>query len=86
MNTLVHMVASGIGATLLPRMAVQAELGKLRGITIIPFEEPQPSRRIGLVWRSSSPRKKEFHLMAELLLRVFQPKSVTSSARPGLGH
>ena len=78
MNTLVHMVASGIGATLLPQMAVQGELGKLRGIRLIPFEEPQPSRRIGLVWRNSSPRKEEFHLMAELLMRVFQPRSAVS--------
>ena len=78
MNTLVHMVASGIGATLLPQMAVQGDLDRPQSITIIPFEEPQPSRRIGLVWRSSSPRKEEFHLMAELLMRVFQPRSLAS--------
>lgn len=78
MNTLVHMVASGIGATLLPQMAVQGDLDRPQSITIIPFEEPQPARRIGLVWRSSSPRKEEFHLMAELLMRVFQPRSLAS--------
>jgi LysR family hydrogen peroxide-inducible transcriptional activator len=78
MNTLVHMVASGIGATLLPQMAVQNELSEFHGITIVPFEEPQPSRRIGLVWRNSSPRKEEFHLMAELLMRVFQPRAMAN--------
>ena len=78
MNTLVHMVASGIGATLLPQMAVQNELSEFHGITIVSFEEPQPSRRIGLVWRNSSPRKEEFHLMAELLMRVFQPRAMAN--------
>ena len=70
MNTLVHMVASGIGATLLPAMSVRGELRKLDGIRIIPFQDPKPGRRIGLLWRKSSPRKGEFHLMAELLMRV----------------
>ena len=78
MNTLVHMVASGIGATLLPQMAVQNQRGEFPGIMMIPFEEPQPARRIGLVWRQSSPRKEEFHLMAELLMRVFQPHAMVS--------
>ena len=70
MNTLVHMVASGIGATLLPAMSVTGERCKLDGIQIIPFEDPTPGRRIGLLWRKSSPRKEEFHLMAELLMCV----------------
>jgi LysR family hydrogen peroxide-inducible transcriptional activator len=83
MNTLVHMVASGIGATLLPQMAVQDEADGFRGITLIPFDEPQPSRRIGLVWRHSSPRKEEFRLMAELLMRVFRPRSKANEARLG---
>jgi LysR family hydrogen peroxide-inducible transcriptional activator len=70
LNTLVHMVASGIGATLLPKMAVDGELRKLEGIHVIPFEEPAPSRRIGLAWRATSPRKDEFRLLAELVLRA----------------
>lgn len=76
MNTLVHMVASGIGATLLPQMAVHDDLVRVHGISIVPFDAPQPSRRIGLVWRGSSPRKEEFHLMAELLMRAFPPQSM----------
>lgn len=70
MNTLVHMVASGIGATLLPAMSVSGELRKLDGIRIVPFKDPKPGRRIGLLWRKSAPRKEEFRLMAELLMRV----------------
>ena len=70
MNTLVHMVANGIGATLLPGMAVTGELRKLEGMRILPFSDSHPGRRIGLAWRRSTPRKEEFHLMAELLLLV----------------
>lgn len=47
--TLVEMVRHGYGITLLPEMAVDSGLGK--GIDIIPFELPSPTRDIGLVWR-----------------------------------
>jgi LysR family hydrogen peroxide-inducible transcriptional activator len=65
LQTLIQMVASGIGVTLLPQMAVDAgmtETGKLR---LIPLDPPA-SRRIGLVWRASSPHASEFEALAEM--------------------
>lgn len=65
LQTLVQMVASGIGMTLLPQMAVDAGLTSTRNISLIPLQTPA-SRQIGLVWRASSPRVSEFELLAEI--------------------
>ncbi|MCZ4282581.1 hydrogen peroxide-inducible genes activator [Kiloniella laminariae] len=65
LQTLVQMVASGIGVTLLPQMAVDAGMSPTQDIRLIPLQR-RTSRQIGLVWRASSPRVTEFELLAEL--------------------
>ena len=68
LNTLVQMVAGGIGITLLPRLSLEVETPQLSHIVILPFRKPEPSRTIGLVWRTTSPRAHEFQLLAKLLV------------------
>ena len=68
LNTLVQMVAGGIGITLLPRLSLEVEAPQLSQIVILPFRKPEPSRTIGLVWRTTSPRAHEFQLLAKLLV------------------
>ncbi len=63
LQTLIQMVASGIGVTLLPQMAVDSGLAAMESVRLIPLQEPA-SRQVGLVWRSSSPRVAEFELLA----------------------
>jgi LysR family transcriptional regulator, hydrogen peroxide-inducible genes activator len=56
LETIRHMVASGIGITVLPQASVpdmQAKDGMLR---YIPFADPAPSRRVVLAWRKSFTR------------------------------
>jgi LysR family hydrogen peroxide-inducible transcriptional activator len=60
------MVASGIGVTLLPEMAVPVEV-RPDEIAVRPFAAPAPVRRIGLAWRPQSPRKAAFRVLAEVL-------------------
>lgn len=67
LNTLVQMVAGGIGITLLPKLSLGVETRMLTQLVIRPFQKPQPSRTIGLAWRKTSPRENEFRLLAELL-------------------
>jgi LysR family hydrogen peroxide-inducible transcriptional activator len=55
LETLRHMVMAGIGITLLPALAVHGLAGGPRQMHLIPFAEPRPNRRIGLIWRRSSP-------------------------------
>jgi LysR family transcriptional regulator, hydrogen peroxide-inducible genes activator len=65
--TLVQMVAGGLGITLLPEAAA-ASLAPRRGpVAIARFARPAPSRTLGVVWRTSSARLREFRLLAETL-------------------
>ena len=54
LETLRHMVAAGLGCTLLPALAVPG-LSQAKVTTALPFRAPVPVRRIGLVWRRSFP-------------------------------
>jgi LysR family hydrogen peroxide-inducible transcriptional activator len=67
LNTLLRMVEQGLGITLIPEMAIGRELQGAEGVTVVPFEEPAPSRRVGLAWRENSPRAEEFSLLGDLL-------------------
>ena len=67
LNTIVQMIANGIGITLLPRMAEQARI--LSGTEVVsrPFTEKEIRRSIGLMWRQKSPRCPEFRLLGEFI-------------------
>ena len=51
LGTLIQMVATDLGITLVPEMAAHEAPRTLR---FIPFREPKPYRRIGLVWRRNA--------------------------------
>jgi LysR family hydrogen peroxide-inducible transcriptional activator len=67
LHTLAQMVANGLGVTLMPQMALDA--GILRGldVTVRPLAGAVPHRRIGLVWRRSSPRAETFRALGDAL-------------------
>ena len=60
LNTLVEMVAGGLGVTLLPDMAVPAHVLKGSDLVARPFDRGHAGRQIGLVWRTTSSRGAEF--------------------------
>ena len=59
LSTLVQMVANGFGVTLLPKMSLETEAQR-SDIKLLAFAPPEPSRKIGLAWRKSSPRRRDF--------------------------
>ncbi len=67
LTTLIQMVAGGLGATLLPRLTLEA--GILAGTRLVarPFAAPAPSRMLALVARRTSPRRRDVDLLAEFL-------------------
>jgi LysR family transcriptional regulator, hydrogen peroxide-inducible genes activator len=71
--TVLQMVASGYGVTLLPEVAVNIEVRDER-VKLLRFVEPQPQRNIGLAWRSTSPRKAEFLELGQIVLEVLKCK------------
>ena len=54
LETLRQMVAANVGVTLLPSLAVKPPVAQSDAIRLLPFRDPQPSRRIAMVWRRSS--------------------------------
>lgn len=55
LETIRHMVASGLGLTVLPQSSVENRPDD-GALVARPFVAPVPSRRIGLVWRKTFPR------------------------------
>jgi len=65
--TLVQMVAGGLGVTLLPEAAAEALIQARGPVELAAFAKPMPGRTIGLAWRTSSARLREFRLLAEVM-------------------
>lgn len=59
LTTVMQMVANGYGVTLVPEVAIDAELRDPR-VKLLRFSEPEPGRAIGLAWRRTSPRGNDF--------------------------
>jgi LysR family hydrogen peroxide-inducible transcriptional activator len=57
LETIRHMVASGIGLTVLPRASVPDMRDAHGMLAFVPFREPVPSRRVVIVWRKSFTRR-----------------------------
>ncbi len=76
LHTLVQMVGSGLGVSLLPAMAVDAGLAEEAPVTIRPLDAAHPSRQIVVAWRSGSSRGIEGRLLAEAL----KPATVRKAA------
>lgn len=66
--TLVQMVAGHLGITLLPAAAAAVLAPTPSGpVGLAEFAAPAPGRTIGLVWRTSSGRLREFRALADEL-------------------
>lgn len=57
LETIRHMVASGIGLTVLPAASVPDMHTKEGLLRYVPFAQPVPSRRVVIAWRKSFTRK-----------------------------
>lgn len=66
LSTLVQMVGAGIGITLIPEMAVPVET-RSAAVSVSHFAAPKPSRRIGMVWRRTSPLSNRFREIAAVI-------------------
>lgn len=96
LHTLVQMVDSGLGVTLLPQLALDA--GILRGteVTTRPLasaknaakgagkdDAHETARQIGLAWRRGTQRAREFTLFGEALVAALrQPARAEPPTRP----
>ena len=68
LSTLVQMVGAGMGVTLIPEMAVPVETRRA-AVSVARFEDPQPSRTIGMIWRKTSPLAGQLLELSEAVRR-----------------
>lgn len=83
--TVMQMVANDYGVTLLPQVAVDAELYDDR-VRLLRFAEPAPARSIGLAWRRTSPRRQDFDALGKIVQQTLGSARSRSRVRawPGL--
>ncbi|WP_344596793.1 LysR substrate-binding domain-containing protein [Actinomadura vinacea] len=62
--TLVQLVSGGLGVTLVPETALPVETRRAPNLRLHRFAPPAPSRRIGIGYRTTSPRAAEFDVLA----------------------
>lgn len=73
LSTIVQMVASGMGVTLLPEIAIDLETRRA-DLALLRFKSPEPKRQIGLAWRATSPRRCEFQALADVIMASIPPR------------
>jgi len=70
LHTLVQMVDNALGITFIPSMAIRAGILEGTNVEARRLRSDHGYRRIALIWRRSSARESEFHLLVEALKRI----------------
>ncbi len=67
LETLRHMVASGLGITILPQSAAMTTQYSEKSLVTRPFSRPAPRRTVALAWRASFPRHKAIDALRQAI-------------------
>ena len=79
LETIRHMVASGLGISVLPLSAVDSHHYAPGVIAVRPLAPPVPFRTVAIAWRASFPRPKAIDVLADSILLC----SVARAPQPG---
>ena len=79
LETIRHMVASGLGVTVLPLSAATAMNYQPELLAVRPFVDPVPSRTVALAWRVTFPRPKAIDALAHAVAQC-RDSSATQAA------
>ncbi|MEM6579154.1 MAG: hydrogen peroxide-inducible genes activator [Pseudomonadota bacterium] len=69
LTTLVQMVNSGLGLTLIPEIAVPLETREAR-LSVSRFLDNTPKRTIGMIWRKTNPLERQLSEIGEIVRGV----------------
>lgn len=69
LETIRHMVATGIGVTVLPATALHNSAQENSLLEYVPFKNPIPNRRIALIWRKSFPRTAAIDALGDAVMQ-----------------
>ena len=75
LETIRHMVATGVGVTILPSSAADDLPEHNPLLAVRPFADPQPSRKVALAWRVTYPRGGAIDVLT---------RAIRDSALPGV--
>jgi LysR family hydrogen peroxide-inducible transcriptional activator len=73
LETIRHMVASGLGITVLPKSSVPEKPPRNSLLEYLPFKPPVPSRRVVLAWRKSFTRQRAIEALRQSILKCHLP-------------
>jgi LysR family hydrogen peroxide-inducible transcriptional activator len=82
LETIRHMVASGLGVTVLPATAVPAKPQRNALVAYVPFKPPVPDRRVVLAWRKSFTRPAAVEALRRAIFRCPLPGVVKLDLPP----
>ena len=68
LETIRHMVATGLGVTVLPSSAADEMAAQNPLVAVRPFSQPEPSRRVALAWRVTYPRSGAIDVLRAAIL------------------
>lgn len=69
LETIRHMVASGLGVSVLPHSAIGNPYYAEGIVEARPFSEPRPKRTVAIAWRMSFPRTKAIDVLVDAIKR-----------------
>jgi LysR family hydrogen peroxide-inducible transcriptional activator len=69
LTTVMQMVANGYGVTLIPEIASAVE-ARDRRVRLVRFAKPEPFRTVGLGWRRTSSRVRDFEALGKIVSAV----------------
>lgn len=74
LETLRHMVASGLGVTVLPASAAGTQSYAAGHLITKPFTQPEPSRTVAIAWRKQFPRTEAIDLLVDIIRTQVGPQ------------
>jgi len=74
LETLRHMVASGLGVTVLPASAAGTKSYAPGYLITKPFSQPEPSRTVAIAWRKQFPRTEAIDLLVDVIRTQVGPQ------------
>ncbi len=69
LETIRHMVASGLGISVLPHSAIHSPYYAEGVVEVRPFTQPVPTRTVAIAWRMSFPRPKAIDVLVDAIQR-----------------
>ncbi|MFD1260935.1 hydrogen peroxide-inducible genes activator [Entomomonas asaccharolytica] len=69
LETIRHMVASGLGISVLPHSAIHSPYYAEGVVEVRPFAAPVPTRTVAIAWRMSFPRPKAIDVLVDAIKR-----------------